>query len=456
MTIFMTPLLSMHRRHWPRLGCLAVLSLGASFSVWAQTPAPASAASQAAAQVAPRDFIVAVVDSTAITNHDVQLRVEKMTADFKRAGKPIPANLSKDALERLITEKAVLSQASQLGIDVDSAAIDQAEIKLAVQEKLTVDALHRKVRADGSSVERLRKDLRDQLVIQRYADRNVPARIQVSDAEIDAEVQARIEASSDLNPQIELAHILVAIPEKASAEAVGVARQQAQEILTRLQGGADFAAMAEALSDGSERTNGGLMGVRPLDRYPTLFAQAVRHLQVGEFAPLLRSDAGFHILKMVERRKTKAVLVTETHVRHILLRSGGALSLNAARAKLSEFRRQIESGKATFAALARDNSQDGSSTQGGDLGWIAPGVFVPEFEEVMDKLAPGQLSDPVTSRFGVHLIEVLGRRQAAIRERELRDMVRGQLRDQKYPALFDAWAAEVRGQSYVEYREPPQ
>lgn len=409
-----------------------------------------------AAPDAPRDFIVAVVDATPITNQEVQWRVARMQQELRAAGTPLPANLSQQALERLITEKAVLEQAKQMGVEVDATAVDREELKAAAQQQLSLDALHRKLRADGSSAEAFRRQLREQLLIQRLADGNVPARIQISDAEIDAEIKARMQASNDVNPQIELAHILVAVPEKASAANVEVAKQQAQEILARLKAGADFAAMAEALSDSPERKNGGLMGVKPLDRYPTLFAEAVKSLQVGQFAPVLRSGAGFHILKMVERRSSNAVTVTETHVRHILLRPGSQLSLNAARARLSDYRRQIESGKASFANLAREFSQDGSSVQGGDLGWIPPGVFVPEFEEVMTKLEPGQLSDPTVSRFGVHLIEVLGRRQAAVQERELREMVRNALRQKKYPEAFDSWAAEMRGKAYVEYREPPQ
>lgn len=409
-----------------------------------------------AATEAPRDFIVAVIGSVPITNHEVQLRSAKLRQERLAAGKPVSSTLSKEALEQLITERALLEESKSFGIDVDSVAIDQAELKLAAQQKLSLEALHRKLREEGSSVERLRRELREQLIMQRFADRNVPARIQISDSEIDAEIKARIEASSDINPQIELAHILVAVPDKAGPDSIATAKQQAQEILARLQAGADFAAMAESLSDSPDRQNGGLMGVRPLDRYPELFAQAVRSLKVGQFAPLLRSDAGFHILKVVERRNSNVAQVTETHVRHILLRPSSQMSLNAARARLSEFRRQIESGKASFAALARDNSQDGSSAQGGDLGWIPPGVFVSEFEEVMNKLSPGQLSDPTVSRFGVHLIEVLGRRQAAVGEREFREMVRASLREKKYPAAFDSWAAEIRGQLYIEYRDPPQ
>lgn len=404
----------------------------------------------------PRDFIVAVVESTPITNHDVQRRMARMRKELEEAGKPIPAGLNAQALERVIVDRAVLEQARQAGITIDDTVLDREELRTAQQQKLTLEAFHRQLRQEGSSAEQFRRELREKLIMERFSGGAVQARIQVSDAEIETEIEARKQSSNDPNPVLELGHILIAVPEKASPANVEVARQQAQEILTRLQNGADFARMAEAMSDGAERTKGGLMGARPLDRYPTLFADAVKSLQAGQFAPLLSSGAGFHILKVVERRQSQTVTVTETRVRHILLRISGQLSLNAARARISDFRRQIESGKATFANLAREHSQDGSSVQGGDLGWIPPGVFVSEFEEVMDQLKPGQLSDPVVSRFGVHLIEVLDRRQAAIQDRELREMVRAALRQKKFAATYESWANEVRAGAYVEYRDPPQ
>ena len=409
-----------------------------------------------AAESNTSDFIVAVVESTPITNNDVQRRIARLKKSAAQAGNVPSADLRKQALEQLITERAVIEQAKTSGVEVDRTAVDREELRVAAQEKLTLDGLHRKLVAEGSSAEQLRRDLRERLLIDRLADRYVPSRIQITEDEVTQATKERIANSVDDNPQIELAHILIAVPEKAATSAVDAARLQAQETLARLKSGADFAALAESLSDSPDRRNGGLMGLRPLDRYPTLFADAVKSLQVGQFAPVLRSGAGFHILKVIERRSSNAVTVTETHVRHILLRPSGQLSLVVARARLSDYRRQIESGKATFEGLAREHSQDGSSLQGGDLGWIAPGVFVPEFEEVMNQLAPGQMSDPSVSRFGVHLIQVLGRRQAAIQERELREIVRNTLRESKYKETFDRWAAEVRGQSYIEYRDPPQ
>ena len=416
----------------------------------------AAVAPMTLAAEATRDYIVAVVDSVPITNHDVRLKATVLQQEAQRAGKPLPALPLKPALERLIAEKASLELAREMGIQVEAAAIDQAELALASQQNMSLQALHAKVRADGSSPERLRRELSDQITIQRLAERNVPGRIQISDADIDAEVQARLQASGNLNPDVELAHILIAVPDNAGPEQVAVLRQRAEQALERLRQGADFATLALQMSNGAERERGGLMGLKPLDRYPTLFVDAVRPLGVGQFAPLLRSGAGFHILKVVQRRTSAVATVTETHVRHILLRPGGQLSLVQARARLAEYRRAIEAGRANFAALAREHSQDGSAAQGGDLGWIGPGVFVPEFEEVMNTLQPGQLSDPLVSRFGVHLIEVLGRRESPIGERDLREMVRNQLRARKYPEVFEAWAQEVRGRAYVEYRDPPQ
>jgi peptidyl-prolyl cis-trans isomerase SurA len=187
-----------------------------------------------------------------------------------------------------------------------------------------------------------------------------------------------------------------------------------------------------------------------------LFVENTQKLSVGAVSPIFRSGAGFHILKLVSKRSNNTITVTETNARHILLRPGGQLSQTTARAQLTEFKRQIEAGKADFAKLAQQHSQDASASAGGDLGWVATGMFVPEFEEVMNKLEPGQIADPTVSRFGVHLIQVITRRQAPISERELRDMTRNHLRDKKFEETYQLWAQEVRGRAYVEYRDAPQ
>ena len=404
-----------------------------------------------------RDFIVAVVDAVPITNHDVRLRAPQLRDQLKQQGRAVPEGeaLLKATLERLIVEKALLQYAKDMGITIEDDAVTQAEQRMAAQSQISLEALHKKVRAEGSSVERLHQNLRDQLTLQRLTERNVPGRIKVSDVEIDQAVRERQNASVGANPDIELGHILVAVPEKASDAEVATLQAKAQTALAHLKRGDDLARTAKEFSDGMERDKGGLMGLRAANRYPTLFVDAVKSLPVGEVV-LVRSGAGFHVLKLVTRRASGVVTVTQTHPRHILLRPGGQLSQTTARAQLAEYKRQIEAGKADFAKLAREHSQDGSGPEGGDLGWVSPGMFVPEFEEVMNKLQPGQIADPTISRFGVHLIQVLDRREAPISERELREMARNNLREKKFEETYQLWAQEVRGRAYVDYRDAPQ
>jgi peptidyl-prolyl cis-trans isomerase SurA len=330
--------------------------------------------------------------------------------------------------------------------------------------KLSKDSLHKvnshsvpfNRRCKLKELERLRQNLRDQLTLQRLTERNVPARIKISDAEIDQAVRERQNANLGTNPDIELGHILIAVPEKASDAEIAALQDKAQTALARLKRGDDFARVAKEFSDSVERDKDGLMGLRPANRYPTLFVEATQNLRVGETTSVVRSGAGFHLLKLVTKRASSVLTVTETHPRHILLRPGGQMSQTTARAQLAEFKRQIGSGKADFAKLAREHSQDASSANGGDLGWVAPGMFVPEFEDVMNQLKVGQIADPVISRFGVHLIQVLERREAPITERELREMARNNLREKKFEETYQLWAQEVRGRAFVEYRDPPQ
>jgi peptidyl-prolyl cis-trans isomerase SurA len=428
---------------------LASALLAFALSAAAQTNVPPKSSN--------RDFIVAVVDSVPITNHEVVLRVPLLREQLKQQGRPALDGeaLLKATLDRLIVEKALLQHAKETGITVEDDAVDQAEQRLAAQSQLSVDALHKKVKAEGSSAERLRQTLREQLILQRLTDRNVPGRIRISDIEIDQAVRQRQNASIDTNPDMELGHILVAVPEKASPAEIAALQTKAQTALTQLKRGDDLGRVAKEFSNAAERDTGGLMGLRPASRYPSLFVDATKSLNEGEIT-LVRSGAGFHVLKLITKRASSILTVTQTHPRHILLRPGGQLSQTSARAQLAEYKRQIEAGKADFAKLARAHSQDASGPDGGDLGWVSIGMFVPEFEEVMNKLQIGQIADPVVSRFGVHLIQVLERRDAPISERELRDLARNGLRDKKFDETYQLWAQEVRGRAYVEYRDAPQ
>jgi peptidyl-prolyl cis-trans isomerase SurA len=404
------------------------------------------------------NYIVAVVDAEPITNVDVYLRSVQLRQQINQKGKVVSesSDLLKEALNKLIDEKALLQFAKETGITVDEDAVNQAEQRLAAQRQITVEELYKKTKAEGSSISRLRQNLREQITLQRLTERNVPPRIRVSDIEVEQAILARKSSFVDPNPDIELGQVFIAAPEKASTEQIQELQAKAQLALTRLKEGEDFAAVVKAYSDGPERDRGGLMGVRPLNRYPTLFAEPAQSLKVGELSSVIRSGAGFHILKLVSKKNKEQITITETRARHILLRPGGKLSQSAARGQLAEYKRQIELGKEDFADLAKAHSQDASAANGGDLGWVTAGTFVPEFEEAMNKLKPTEIADPVVSRFGVHLIQLLARREAPIREKDLRDLVRNQLRTEKFDETYQMWVQEVRGRAYVELREPPQ
>ncbi len=416
-----------------------------------------AAFAQKTAQTAGRDYIVAIVDAAPITNHEVNLRASGLKDQLAKQGRPVLTGtaLLNATLERLVVEKALLQHAKEFGITIEDDAVDQAEQRMAAQSQITVAALHKKIKSEGTSVERFRQDLRDQLVLQRLTDRNVPSRIKISDIEIEQAIRSRQTVNESTNPDIDLGHVFVAVSEKASAADISAAEAKAQTALAHLKRGDDLARVAKEFSDSADREKGGLMGLRSASRYPTLFVDVTKNLSIGDVT-LVRSGAGFHVLKLVTKRSSNVVTVTQTHPRHILLRPGGQLSQTTARAQLAEYKRQIEAGKADFAKLARDHSQDGSAAEGGDLGWVSPGMFVPEFEEVMNKLQPGQMADPTISRFGVHLIQVLERREAPISERELREFARNSLREKKFDETYQLWAQEVRGRAYVEYRDAPQ
>ena len=416
-----------------------------------------AAFAQKTAQTAGRDYIVAIVDAAPITNHEVNLRASGLKDQLAKQGRPVLTGtaLLNATLERLVVEKALLQHAKEFGITIEDDAVDQAEQRMAAQSQITVAALHKKIKSEGTSVERFRQDLRDQLVLQRLTDRNVPSRIKISDIEIEQAIRGRQTVNESSNPDIDLGHVFVAVSEKSSAADISAAEAKAQTALAHLKRGDDLALVAKEFSDSADREKGGLMGLRSASRYPTLFVDVTKNLSIGDVT-LVRSGAGFHVLKLVTKRSSNVVTVTQTHPRHILLRPGGQLSQTTARAQLAEYKRQIEAGKADFAKLARDHSQDGSAAEGGDLGWVSPGMFVPEFEEVMNKLQPGQMADPTISRFGVHLIQVLERREAPISERELREFARNSLREKKFDETYQLWSQEVRGRAYVEYRDAPQ
>ena len=407
----------------------------------------------------PADSIVAVVNSEPITQSEVRAAVQRASRDLaqQRIAAPPADELARRVLERLINERAQLQHARETGIRVDEAAIDQAEQGVARQNQIDVAELRMRVARDGFSVAQFRSQLRDQLTLSRLHERDVEGRLRITEADIDAALAEQQAGQTDpLVQDINLANLLVSVPENATTEQAAQRMLQAQKVLDRLRSGEDFAALVSELSAG-DRANGGQLGLRRADRYPPAFVAATQNLTAGQVSEIVRSGAGFHILKVIEKKAPSQVrTAVQTHARHILLRPGPQLTQAAAVAQAADFKKRIESGTATFQALAREHSQDGSAPQGGDLGWAGQGAFVPEFEEPMNRLADGQLSGPVVSRFGVHLIQVLERRRVELSEREVRESIRAQLKESRYEAAFASWAQDIRANAFVELREAAQ
>jgi len=420
-------------------------------------PTPAPATTSSGQRVA--EYIVALVNSEPVTNTEVQSRVQRALRqggpEVERVPRP---ELNRMALERIISEKAQLQQAKESGIKIDDVQIDQAEENVARQNQMTVTDLARRLAQEGISRDAYRQELRTQITLVRLREREVEPRVKISDLEIDQFLRDQRANSADKALDINIAHVLVAIPEGAPDAKVAELQQKAQGVAQRARAGEDFTVLARDLSDAPDRLNGGALGVRSADRYPPLFIEATQNLSVGGIAGPVRSGAGFHVLKVLSKSKPGEVsdTVTQSKVRHILLRVDDKRSTAQAVAQLSDMKKKIDAGTATFAGLARDNSQDGSAKEGGDLGWSRPGMFVPEFEEAMNRLQPGQVSDPVVSRFGAHLIQVEQRREAKLSQAEQRDTARATLREKRMEEAYNTWAQEIRGRAYVEYREQPQ
>lgn len=417
------------------------------------------AAERAADRTAVRqgDYIVAIVNQELVTAVEVQLRLQRARAEAARSGASLPSEdeLRRRILDALIEERVILTHAREGGAKVDEPELDRAVQAIAAQNQLGLEQLRERLRSEGLDFTRFRANLRDQLLVERTREREVLGRIRVTDLDIDRYLeQQRAQALSEA--VVNVAQILVTVPEGASPAVLAQRRGVAERALARVQAGEPFEAVARELSEDGNRQRGGEIGLRPVSRLPDLFVQAIRTLKVGEVidAPV-RSGAGFHVLKLIQREAADPGRVTQTRVRHILLRPSARLSVEQAQSRLEGYRARIESGQARFEDLARQFSEDGSSAAGGDLGWATPGMMVPEFEEAMNALSAGGLSQPVSSRFGLHLIQVLERRQVDVDPKQLREQARGALREQRYDDAYSEWARDLRARAYIEMREPP-
>ena len=439
---------------------------GSASSAQTRPAAPAPAASAAAAtpnrpvveqhQLKPGDYIAAIVNTDIVAASEVIQRTERMREEARQRGQNVTNELlHKQALDSLIDERVVVTYARENGPRVDEPELDRVVANVATQNKLTMPELRQRLAAEGIDFKRFRENLRDQMLSERVREREVQGRIRITDGDIDKYLDER-QAALQGRAQLNVAQILVPVPEGAGPVVLAERKARAESALARVKAGEDFAKVAREVSEDANKNRGGEIGLRGADKLPDVFVDAVKDLQPGEVRPeLLRSEAGFHVMKLIERQTGKASInvVVQTRARHILLRPSEQLTPEQATRRLVEFKRAIESGRATFEQLARANSEDGSAQEGGDLGWVSPGGFVPEFEQAMDALPLKGISDPVPSRFGIHLIQVMERRDVVLDNKQLREQARNALRERKYDDAYNDWMKEMRARAFIETRE---
>ena len=399
------------------------------------------------------DRIVAVVNDEVITLHELRSRLDSALGQLQRQGMAPPPRdvLERQVLERLVMDKVQLQLARDMGLRVDDGQLEQALQRIASGNKLSLAQFRAALEKDGVTFASFREEIRAEMTIGRLREREVESKIFISDGEIDHYL-ATVSVQGTAGEEYQLAHSLLRAPESASPEQIQKLKAKAEQVLDRLRKGEDFAQLAAAYSDAPDGMKGGNLGWRSLDRLPAMFAEASLQLKVGEVSPVLRSSNGFHVIKLLAKRGGGAAqAIEQTHARHILIKVNEVVSEPEARHKLEGLRERIRHGE-SFADLAKLFSQDGSASKGGDLGWIYPGDTVPEFERAMNLLAPGELSQPVQSPFGFHLIEVLERRVQDVSTERQRAAARQTLRERKRDEAYQDWLRQARDRAYVEIR----
>lgn len=449
------------------------------------------------------DGIAAIVNKNVITLGQLNTAVDETKAQLKtqKIAAPDEPTLQKQVLQRMIMEELQRQEAERLGIKVSDAQVEQAVQTVASNNKITVDRLHQEIKKSGLPWETYLKDLRRQVLFGQLRQRAVDSKIVISDADVDAFLKAESrqsgsQASAPEAPQVAvpapaprqtgpavlgLAQILVKVPDGSSASRVQELRGKAEAILAKLRGGADFASVSAASSDAPEALDGGRLGVRPVNGWPDLFINATKNLRAGQISGIIQSGNGFHILKVLTRgapakRSTAAaatvppppasaaasepqsqgpMMVTQTHARHILIKVTKVMTDDQAQARLKQIRERLENGE-NFTDLAKRYSQDASAPLGGDLGWLSPGETVPPFEQAMDALQPNQISEPVKTQFGWHLIQVLERRTKNMEAEYKRVQARRAIFQRRSDPAFEDWLNQLRGQAYIDNRIDPQ
>lgn len=401
------------------------------------------------------DRIVAVVNESVVTRHELDTMLKAMVVQLQKQGvqPPPPAVLEKQMLDRIILNQVQLQLAKETGVTVSDNELDQTLRRIAEENKLSLHEFHNALERDGISFKKFRDEIRDEIILVRLKEREVTNRVSVTEGEVDNFLHTQ-ESSPTQNEEYRIAHILIMVPDQASPSQLQMRRERAEAALTRLNSGVEFAQVAAEFSDAPDAMEGGLLDWRPAAQLTKIFADVLTPMKAGEVTPPIQSASGFHILKLVDRRsQDQAVtVVDQTHARHILVKISELTSETDAKRRVAELKDRLDNGGAKFEELAKAHSEDASAPTGGDLGWLSPGDTVPEFEQAMRMLKPGEISEPVQSPFGWHLIQVVERRTQDVSKERQRQAARQAIRARKADSAFQEWLQRLRDRAYVEYR----
>jgi len=395
--------------------------------------------------------IVASVNNDVILQSELRNRSAMVISQLQTQQAELPPRsaLQKQVLDRLILENLQLQLAERNGIRIDDEKLNNNMRKLAKQNDMSLSEFRETLEQDGYDYVAFREQFRNQITINQIRQEMVENRVEVTAQEVD-HLLATAASFNDQNREYHLAHILVSTPEAASPEQLQKAKKRTDDMLARLRDGADFEQMAIAESDGQQALSGGDLGWRKTGQLPSLFSDVVGQLQIGQISDPIRSPSGFHIVKIMDIRGDQRHIIKQTRTRHILLKPDTLISEQEVKTRMAQLRERIAQGE-DFAVLARAHSQDpGSGSQGGDLGWVTPGQMVPEFEQAMDELAVGEVSQPVQSRFGWHLIQVQKRREQDETDDYRRTRARESIRQRKTDEQLEVWLRRLRDEAYVE------
>ena len=406
-----------------------------------------------AAEVIKLDRIVAIVDQSVVTEQELESRIRTVTAQFKKQGTELPEEsvLRKQILERLISDALQLQYAAQTGLKVDDNQLDRTVERIAEQNQMTLTEFGEALAKDGITMSKFRSDIRSEITIARLREREVDGRVNVTESEIDNYLTTQA-SSNESQDEFEISHILVRTPEEGATEDVQKAKAKVDEAIAQLQAGTSFAKVSASFSDAPNALEGGNLGWKSGAQMPALFLDALKAMQVGDISPVLRSPGGFHILKLTNKRGGSSPLVIEqTHARHILIKLSEVMSEKDGKAKMDNIKERLDNGE-KFEALARQFSEDSTASNNGDLGWVNPGDTVPQFEKAMNDLKDGQISEPVRTQFGWHVIQVLERRKQDMSKEAARLKARQEIRTRKADEAYQDWIRELRDRAYVELK----